>query len=191
MPSVNRSSIARDVLAPANAMTILGAMLSFAGTLRMDTMGGFILVTVGRILDIFDGPVARRTHTSHFGAILDATADKLVGLAILIAGYHFRIVPTVFILLIFAYHLIVAVLNLLIEHRGKESRSTIDGKHTMFLHVTSLMLFTWANLTSGIEHTLLFWLGTIVLVVSGWFAFRSIQEYYAQFHATTRSTDKA
>jgi len=183
MGTARSDSLARDLLTPANAVTLTGALLSFAGAYRLNTSAGLALVIVGRICDILDGPLARRTHTSRFGAMLDATCDKLVALALLIASYHYRIVPIIFLVLIFAYHLTVTVLNVIIEHRGTAARVTQDSKRTMFLHISSLIFFVGAHLVQGLAHTVLYLLAVVVLAGSGWFAAKSIRGFAAQVRA--------
>jgi phosphatidylglycerophosphate synthase len=186
MKYIHDSSFGRDIFTPANAVSVVGAILSFAGTLHLNTSAGLILVTIGRLFDVIDGPVARRTHTSHIGAVLDATADKFVGLAILIAAYHFKLVPLIVIALIFLYHLIIGILNALIEQQGAPTFSMTNGKRTMFLHICSLLLFVWSNLIAGTAHSVLFVIAIVIVIGSGWFAIGSIGDYAGRLRVTLR-----
>jgi CDP-diacylglycerol--glycerol-3-phosphate 3-phosphatidyltransferase len=65
----------------ANALTLAGVLLVALGTAVFCSgrlVVGAIVVGVGGILDLFDGAVAKATHTaSHFGAFLDSTTDRL------------------------------------------------------------------------------------------------------------------
>jgi len=65
----------------ANVVTLLGVALVAAGTVIFCTgrlVLGAAAVSVGGILDLVDGAVAKVTHTaSTFGAFLDSTTDRL------------------------------------------------------------------------------------------------------------------
>ncbi|HUB93552.1 MAG TPA: CDP-alcohol phosphatidyltransferase family protein [Verrucomicrobiae bacterium] len=169
-----------DIFTPANLITLLGAALTVIGALHFYAISGLLCVIVGRTLDLIDGPVARRTHTSQFGAIFDATADKLAGLVLLFAVYHYKIVSIVVIALIFAYHLAVSVINVLIKTKV-DVRTSTAGKATMFLHVVSISLFAISIHLHPPERSWLTIIAALIVVLSLWFAQKSIREYTHQY----------
>lgn len=79
----------------ANAVTLLGVALVTAGTLIFCSgrlVLGAAAVSVGGILDMVDGAVAKVTHTaSTFGAFLDSSTDRLSD-GILFAGVAWYLV---------------------------------------------------------------------------------------------------
>lgn len=169
-----------DLITPANALTTLGIILTIVGAIRLDTIAGFLIVGSGKFLDIADGLVARRTHTSDFGAFFDASADKLTALILLIAAYHFRIAPVAFLLFVFLYHGSIAVMALDAERHGIRTRPSRLGKNTMFLHVGALLLFALAKaVTTG--HNLIYACAAIVAItgiIAGVLSFASYVEAY-------------
>ena len=68
----------QDVLSVPNLISAAGFGLVLAGLRRgIDEPAGLLSVAVGRVLDLADGQVARRTgQSSEFGAAVDATLDK-------------------------------------------------------------------------------------------------------------------
>lgn len=149
-----RSVTTSDVFTAANGITLAGAILTLIGAIKLNTVFGLTCVIVGRAFDVLDGPVARRTHSSHFGAMFDATSDKLVGLALLIAAYHFRLAPVIFLLLVFVHHLIITTLSFLTEKRGQATQAGKAGKYTMFLHLSAISLFVWSHFSTRYTQSL-------------------------------------
>lgn len=146
------SATKADVLTPANAVTTLGLLLTAAGSIRLDTPAGFWLVTVGKLMDVIDGQVARRTHTSNFGALYDITADKFTMLIIVIAAFYYRLVPLPFLIFILFYHgLVAAMASDAILHKLDADPSRL-GKYTMALHICAILLFIFANVMHTAHH---------------------------------------
>lgn len=169
-----------DLITPANALTTLGVVLTIVGAIRLDTVAGFFIVGSGKFLDIADGLVARRTHTSNFGAFFDASADKLTALVLLIAAYHFRIAPIAFLLFVFFYHGSIAAMALDAERHGIRTRPTRLGKNTMFLHIGALLFFALAKaVTTG--HDIIYASAAIIAIagiVAGVLSFAHYVEAY-------------
>lgn len=67
----------KDIFRPANAVSVAGLALSMWGARRINTYRGLLAFGVGRIFDLLDGPIARRTGSSDLGAAIDASADKI------------------------------------------------------------------------------------------------------------------
>ena len=179
-----------DIFTPANTITVCGLVLTLVGAFRLNTSTGLCIAIVGRFMDMLDGPVARHTHTSHFGGILDAASDKSAGFALLIAAYHFKLAPILFIVYVFGCHLVITILNLWSEKQGKEVNVTIVGKLTMFLHISSLLLFIWSSLATGDIHTLLHLVAIALALVSVLFAIKAVSVYWQINQLSTSKRDK-
>jgi phosphatidylglycerophosphate synthase len=136
-----------DLLTPANAITATGLALTVAGSFRLDTMFGFSLALGGRLLDIADGQVARRTHTSHFGALFDAGADKASVLALIISAFYFNLAPVMFLIFVLLYNAGILYMSLDGEKYGVKVAPTRLGKYTMFAHIAALLSFALAKVT--------------------------------------------
>lgn len=122
-----------DILTPANLATILGLALTIHGATQLNTVQGVAEIGVGRVLDLLDGPIARATHASRLGAMLDASADKLATFAILASAWHYDVAPKTMIGLIAAQNIINAGISLYAEHHDKNMESSLAGKRAMFL----------------------------------------------------------
>jgi phosphatidylglycerophosphate synthase len=145
MPKVSKA----DLLTPANAVTITGVLLTAIGALSLDTPGGVSLAITGKFLDMVDGPVARRTHVSTFGARFDSIADKVTVLILIVAAFHFHLVPGLFLLFLLAYHVLVFAMAADAVRRGVEAHATQIGKYTMFLQITALLLSVVSNVSTA------------------------------------------
>src|SRR6266571_1334975 len=156
----------RDLFTPANLITLIGLALTIFGATRLNTIAGLIVVIIGKAFDLLDGPIARRTHASQFGANMDTTADKLTGLTIIAAAYHFKLAPVLFLAYVFLQHFIVSVISVIAEFRGKHISVTQAGKHNMFLHVLALMLFILSSLTSSNISRPVYWIAVIIALAS-------------------------
>lgn len=84
------------LVTPGNAISVAGAVLSLAGIalLQHSLAAGAVLLVVGRLFDAVDGTVAERTGTkSPVGKYVDATLDKIVILAGMLALASAGIMP--------------------------------------------------------------------------------------------------
>jgi phosphatidylglycerophosphate synthase len=168
----------RDLFTPANVVTVCGLVLTVVGSLKLNTWPGFAAVLIGRLLDILDGPVARRTHTSRFGAVLDATADKLTLLAMAIGLLAFELAPVMVVAYILLQNIGVSIVNTLASLRKITVHSTVDGKWNIFLQCTSMLLFVLGCLVGGATRTVITALAYIALVASFYFAARATRDYF-------------
>jgi phosphatidylglycerophosphate synthase len=126
-------------------------VLTVLGATRLNTASGFWLATVGKLLDVVDGPVARRTHTSQFGALLDGGADKLTGAALIISELYLGLAPPAFLFFLLFYHALIALMAADAVRKGIETKPTCLGKYTMFLQVSALLLFALAHLAVSVQ----------------------------------------
>lgn len=138
-----------DILTLANAVTLSGLIITGFGAARLNTLDGFMLVIFGKLLDVLDGPIARRTHASDLGAALDATADKITGLVILISALYFGLAPTWLIVFLFSQHVAVSVISIYAALGGWVLKVIRLGKNNMFLHLFTLFVMIGGNFTHG------------------------------------------
>lgn len=166
-----------DILTPANLLSISGLTLVFIGSEQLTTWGGFFMVALGRLLDIADGFVARRSHTSDLGAAIDASADKLSVLLLTFALLRLELAPIWVIMYILFQNVLVAITVLIASHRKIKAKTSISGKRNMFLQNIVMLIFVCASLVSGAFHSSLLVLAYIVLAVSIVYAFRATRGY--------------
>ena len=140
----------QDVFAPANFVSVLGLLLTIYGAFNITSLTGVIVLGIGRIVDIFDGKVARSTHVSPFGALVDATCDK-IGIAILIpAVWIADIAPYWLLIYIALQNILNIVLNWLTAARGGTPASSKTGKYAMFAQNVSLGFYALGNTVDSI-----------------------------------------
>ena len=141
----------RTLLTWPNAVSIVGFTLVLAGTLHLDTWAGFGLVVAGRLADMADGRLARSTHhTSRFGALLDATLDKLAVLAMIIAMWAHAMAPAWILLVIVLQNVINTLATAVAEqsHPGRNLKPSRSGKYAMAVQNLALASFVISYLIS-------------------------------------------
>jgi phosphatidylglycerophosphate synthase len=164
-----------DIYTPANAISLIGLGLTMYGSLTITSLHGVLLLGLGRFIDIFDGKVARATHTSSFGAILDATCDK-IGIAFLVpAVWLANIAPTWLLIYILAQNILNVIISFIaLRHKGSISSSRA-GKYTMFLQNISLGGYALASVT---PLDFFATLGLFVGILSIYWAIKASSGYY-------------
>lgn len=155
----------QDIFTPANLVTLLGLALTALGALKLYTLIGLGLVMVGRSLDIADGYIARKTHSSDFGAGLDAVIDKIAGIIILISAYQFNLVPRLYLIFLFSQHITVASMTIFATTRHYTMHVSHIGKQNMFIHNFSLLAFVSGAIFVGFTGTLLTWIGFMAALI--------------------------
>ena len=123
----------------------LSMSLGPAGALKLDTPLGFWLVAIGKFMDVLDGQVARRTHSSNFGADYDAIADKITVLLLVISAFYYQLVPLPFLLFIICYHGLISLMGLDALFHNIDAEPSRLGKNTMVLHILAIALFVFAS----------------------------------------------
>jgi phosphatidylglycerophosphate synthase len=165
----------QDVLTPANLLSVIGLTFVIAGAIQLETLRGVMLFGIGRSLDVFDGLVARRTHTSDLGAIIDAVADKSAVLVITIAVLVKHLMPWPAVAYIVLCNFANMVINLYAEATEHDVTTNRAGKREMFLHTTAVFLFL-------LGHALkVSWLNRaawVVLALSLPYAYVAARNYY-------------
>lgn len=171
MPAITRA----DIFSPANGISLIGLSMAIYGSLTIATLAGVLILGVGRIIDVFDGPIARRTHTSGFGALVDATCDK-VGIAFLVTAVWFAGYAPVWLLI---YVLLQNIANVFISwltaRRGAKPAASHYGKYAMFLQNTSIGMYCLGGVT-GVAW--LDWPGLTLALVSMYYAAHATYGYF-------------
>lgn len=183
VPEIKR----RDVFAPANFVSVVGLVFTLYGAFHITSLTGVIFVGVGRFIDVFDGIVARSTHASPFGALVDATCDK-IGIAVLLSTVWIADLAPYWLLIYIALQNIMSItLNWLTASRDGEPKASKDGKYTMFLQNLSLGSYALGNV---IDFRPLTVLGLCIGIVSMYWAARAIQGYVQHLPSRNKTTDK-
>ncbi len=163
-----------DVLSPANAVSLFGLIMTVVGAININTLAGVLTLGFGRFVDVFDGKIARATHVSPFGALVDATCDK-IGIAVLLPAVWFaNIAPYWLLIYIAAQNIINIALNFLTAARDTVPTSSKTGKHAMFMQNISLGFYALGN---TIDSELAVRAGLIIGVASLYWAFRATYGY--------------
>lgn len=139
----------QEVFSVANGMSATGGVLAVHGAPRIDTFWGLCEVIVARILDLGDGPYARKTHTdSEFGATVDATIDKVASFAIVASEWEKSIAPKPALVAIVAQNGVNAVATAVtkVRHPEADLSPTRDGKNALFIQNVALGSYAIANL---------------------------------------------
>jgi phosphatidylglycerophosphate synthase len=139
----------QDILTPANAITLLGLILVLVGCFYLDTWTGIILVVLGRVMDLIDGPVARATNTTKFSVFWDPTADKIALAGILAGVLYFGLAPLPIVLYVLVQNAVVAYLSIKAERRNMAVGALIPGKLNLFFQNGAIVLFIVSHLVSG------------------------------------------
>lgn len=165
----------QDVFSPANAISLIGLTLAIYGSFNITSVSGVLLLGLGRFIDVFDGPIARRTHTSGFGALVDATCDK-IGIAFLVtAVWVADYVPLWLIAYILLQNIANVVLSWITARRGMKPSASRAGKYAMFLQNISIGFYA---LGAVLEQGWLDWPGLFIAIISLYFAFHATSGYF-------------
>lgn len=167
----------QDILTPANAITLLGLILTLIGCFYLDSWTGIILVVLGRVMDLIDGPVARATNTTKFSVFWDPTADKIALTGILISILVHTLAPLPIVLYIFVQNAAVAYLSIKAERQSKAVGALIPGKLNLFFQISAIVMFILANLVSGDWATLYRVIAYASFFISVPLAFIATQKY--------------
>lgn len=179
----------RDILSPANAISAVGLGLTFLGAANVDSLSGVVMIGAGRTLDLLDGYVARRTHASGLGALVDATFDKVGMAAILIQSYRHEAAPEAVLAVVAAYNVVNAIANVYSDRKGGEAKTSKSGKYGMFGQNVAIGSFALANALGG--HTGLEVAGSAAFIGSLPSATKASYGYTKQALKAYRTTTKS
>jgi phosphatidylglycerophosphate synthase len=185
----------RGVIAPANLVSLIGALIVYLGLLiiyKNHIITGLIVILVGRSFDIIDGIVADKTGTkSSVGEVFDAVIDKTILLSTLIFLLFDTLVP-IQVYLVMVIH---GIYNICLGAISKTRRITLhpdrSGKYSTAFGWLSLLLFVLTNAVHNLNttHTL----RTLAWILFGLFvlgAFLSSVNYSVQIFGTLYRRNK-
>ncbi len=152
-----------------NGITAVGFLTTVYGALYVNQAWGLGLMLVGRLFDILDGYTARHLQqVSQAGIMLDALADKISGLVIMVAEWHYGLAPRFIIAIIFFQNLANSLISLVAVQTGISKRllPSKAGKHAMFFQVSALVLYATAHQVHiySLYH-LLIWLAALLAAI--------------------------
>lgn len=164
-----------DIFSPANAVSLIGLSMTIWGSLHIHTLAGVLILGTGRFIDLFDGKVARATHTSRFGAAVDATFDK-IGIAFLVpAIWIAHIAPYWLLIYILAQNVLNVFFSLWAEARKAKPTSSKHGKYAMFFQQISLGFYALGNTIDFRPFTII---GLIIGISSVYWAVQATYGYF-------------
>jgi phosphatidylglycerophosphate synthase len=165
----------QDIFSPANATSLIGLALTIYGSLHIHELSGVLILGLGRFVDIFDGKIARATHTSRLGAIVDATCDK-IGIAFLVpAIWLAHIAPYWLLVYIIAQNALNVVFSLVSAARRGKPASSKMGKYAMFLQNISLGFYALGNTIDFRPFTII---GLLIGLASIYWAVQATYGYF-------------
>ena len=155
-----------------NIVSLAGFLLVLAGCAlllmaadRSETAAGLAFIVAGRLADLLDGRLARGTgQSTKFGAALDASLDKLAGLAIVIALLARGLAPVWAVVLIFLQNLANMIATFWAARRIPRTQlaPSDNGKYAMALQNLALGLYVVSYLVAGSSQGI----GTAVMYVA-------------------------
>jgi phosphatidylglycerophosphate synthase len=119
------------LITPANGISLSGAAVTLIGLSLLSTniWLSLVLITVGRVADIADGMVADKTGTkSALGEAIDATIDKVLLTAALLALFVFELVANPIIFAVAALAAVNSLISLLARKQQIAIHPTLAGK---------------------------------------------------------------
>jgi phosphatidylglycerophosphate synthase len=155
LPQDNHPQIKRigeathDILTPANVISAAGLVLSLYGATHINEMSGVLQYGAGRVLDLIDGPVARRTYTSRLGAKVDGAFDKAAVVFALAAAAYTDSSPKPVVWAVFSFNSINAAATVYADRQNAEPVTSKAGKYAMFGQNVALGSFLLANAMGG------------------------------------------
>ena len=170
IPSISRS----DVFSPANFVSIIGLCFTLYGAFYIETLAGVLILGAGRFIDVFDGKIARATHVSPLGALVDATCDKIGMAALLPAAWFAGIAPYWLLIYIAAQNVLNIALSAMVAARGGNPAASKSGKYAMFIQNISVGFYALGNTLDIKAFTVI---GLVVGIASFYFAYQATYGY--------------
>jgi cardiolipin synthase (CMP-forming) len=145
------------------ALAIFGGVL----VLQKHYLLGAVLLAIGRLCDIADGWAAERTGTkSNFGAMLDAGADKLATIFILIVLVAAHILPLLAALLIILVQGIILFPSVIAVIRNIPIRPAVSGKLGMAATWLAVLSYVTGMMFDSIPGAMFRFIGLLMVIVA-------------------------
>lgn len=163
-----------DIFSPANAVSLIGLSFTIYGAFHIESLVGVLILGTGRLIDVFDGKIARATHVSRLGAIVDATCDKIGITFLVVAVWTAHIVPVWLLVYVAAQNIMNVIISGISAARGGKPVSSRNGKYAMFVQNISIGCFALGNV---INVQILTTLGLLLGVISLYWGVRATYGY--------------
>jgi phosphatidylglycerophosphate synthase len=140
----NTASKTNGVIAPANFISLFGALLVVWGFfLASEKLWvGIVLIAIGRVCDVADGLVADVTKTkSPMGEMIDATTDKLLAAAAFGFALFLNLMPLWALAVLFMHSLINTVVSIYAKYNHIIIHPNIEGKLAVALSWLIVVLY--------------------------------------------------
>ncbi len=185
---------AKDIFTWPNAISATGFALVLHGSAKADTGRGIAETVVGRLLDLLDGVVARRTgQTSEFGAGIDAAFDKAGVLAIGVNEWRKNIAPKPALLAIALQNAVNVAATTATKRISPDDvlGPTLFGKRAMGWQNGALGAYAVASLFRS-RSPRTYWIARLTgdvgtIVGSGWFGIRASSQYVSKLLEVLRA----
>jgi CDP-diacylglycerol--glycerol-3-phosphate 3-phosphatidyltransferase len=189
-----------------NTLTLIRMPLTFAivalmyGTWPGAATLAFGLFIAAAITDWLDGKLARERNTvSDFGKFMDALADKVLVIGIMVALLDrdclrpvLPVVVMLMVLLVLTRELMVSGLRMMAAARGVVMAAELGGKVKTIIQLTALGFLLsepmvardWSRLSLvplGGAVWWIHWIGLALFFVSMWFMLSSMAGYYRKY----------
>lgn len=169
------------IVTPANAITLLGNVLTFGGLVAISKERprlGLSAIVLGRLADVVDGKVAHATGTkSPLGEALDAGFDKVQAVVAIPVMLRADIVPRLEASIIGSQQLLMAGATVVAKLRGKEIHPRLEGKLATAAAWGSLVSYGYAEATESVVSTIFEAIGFASLVAATSFGAHAIAGY--------------
>lgn len=133
-----------DIFTVPNAMSLAGGALTCWGAKRANNPVGLAAVATGRLIDVADGAAARKLdQSSNFGALTDATMDKIATATYLWDLHRQGIVPPSVVRAFTGINIANSALTAvaMLQQPGEPQRPTRSGKWGLALQTAALLSF--------------------------------------------------
>lgn len=139
-----------EIITPANVISAVGLGLSAYGATHIQDVSGVLQYGAGRVLDVIDGPIARRTYPgSRIGAVVDASFDKLAVAFALLEAWNHHAAPEGVIAVMALMNVINAASTVYADRKGTEPVTSKAGKYFMFGYNASFGAYVLGNALGG------------------------------------------
>lgn len=188
------AAITHGIITPANLISLVGAILTIIGLLGITTdlnLTNIALIIIGRLADIADGFAAHQTGTkSPLGEIIDATVDKILAFAAVIALALGELAPVLIIAAILIYSVTNSAISATAKFRNIPLHPSREGKLAGAACWGVVGFYPLYNLIKAENKTLglvIFIIAIIFSLAFIWYGWRSMSEYYQLVRSKMRS----
>ncbi len=157
-------------LTPANFVSLIGGVLAVYGLiliLNSEIVSGLLLLTIGRVADLFDGIIAEYTKTkSPLGELVDAVADKFVIAFAMIVFAALELIPWPIVALIALQNVFNGLAVIIGRLRNIRIHPSKYGKYSTALAWVTLIFYPFGVWIKDHENSITGWTLVIISLAS-------------------------